>query len=99
MTRYELVCNGRTNGWNPSTDDVNAVNFYGMRPVEVAAQAGNVDEFTAIVSHPDFDPTGARPHYFAEVGRLSDDYGDAHVARLKPELAAYKARFLNSQAS
>jgi hypothetical protein len=66
-----------------------------MRPVEVAAQAGNLEEFVAIVSDPAFDPTGARPHYFAEVGRLSDGYGDATFARLKLALAAYKARFLN----
>jgi len=54
----------------------------------------DVDEFTAIVSHPGFSPSGARPHMFAEVGRISDGYGDASFRRLKPALDAYKARFL-----
>jgi hypothetical protein len=31
---------------------------------------------------------------FAEVGRISDGYGDASFKRLKPALDAYKARFL-----
>ncbi|MGF6637157.1 hypothetical protein [Paraburkholderia tuberum] len=95
MNGYELITHGRTSGWNPETDAVNAVNFYGMRPVEVAAQAGDVREFAAIVAHPDFDPTGARPHYFADVGRLSDGDGDARFARLRPELDAYKSRFVS----
>ncbi len=95
MNGYELVTHGRTSGWKPEIDAVNAVNFYGMRPVEVAAQAGDVREFTAIVAHPDFDPIGARPLFFAEVGRLSDGYGDARFARLRPELDAYRSRFLS----
>ncbi|NUY06215.1 hypothetical protein [Paraburkholderia youngii] len=96
MNSYELITHDRTSGWNPQSDAVNAVNLYGMRPAEVAAQAGDVREFAAIVAHPDFDPSGARPLFFAEVGRLSDGYGDARFARLRPELDAYKARFLSN---
>ena len=94
MNHYQLITHGQTSGLDASTNDVNGKNFYGMRPVEVAAQAGDVDEFTAIVSHPGFSPSGARPHMFAEVGRISDGYGDASFRRLKPALDAYKARFL-----
>ena len=93
MNTYELIANGQTSGWNPATNAVNAKNFYGMRPVEVAAQAGNIGEFVAIVEHPEFDPTGTRPFFFAEVGRLSDGYGDARFARFKAAISGYTARF------
>ncbi|WP_277184385.1 hypothetical protein [Caballeronia sp. BR00000012568055] len=59
----------------------------------MAAQAGNVDEFSAIVSHPAFNPVGARPHFFAEVGRLSDGVGDANFAHMKLLLEACRVRF------
>ncbi|WP_248324032.1 MULTISPECIES: hypothetical protein [unclassified Caballeronia] len=72
MNHYQLIAHGQTSGWNPSANEVNGKNFYGMLPVEVAAQAGDVDEFEAIVSHPEFNASGARPHRFAAVGRLSD---------------------------
>jgi hypothetical protein len=98
MNTYELIAHGQTSGWNPATNAVNAKNCYGMRPVEVAAQAGNIGEFVAIVEHPEFDPTGARPLFFAEVGRVSggDGDGDARFARFKAAISGYTARFTSS---
>jgi len=92
---YELIARGQTSGWNPAAYSVNAENGYGMRPVEIAAQAGNIDEFVAIVEHPEFDPTGTRPLFFAEVGRVSegDGDGDARFARFKAAISGYTARF------
>ena len=52
---YQLAGNLQTTGWHPSFD-VNAKNDYGMTPAEVALQAGNLDEFVVITSHPDFEP-------------------------------------------
>lgn len=69
MNTYELAGHRKTTGWIPKENDVNGVNFYGMRPVEVAAQAGDLKEFREIISHPDFDPRGARVRYFANVLR------------------------------
>lgn len=69
MNTYELAGHRKTTGWIPKENDVNGVNSYGMRPVEVAAQAGDLKEFREIISHPDFDPRGARVRYFANVLR------------------------------
>jgi hypothetical protein len=74
--------------------DVNAKNPYGMLPIEVAAQAGDVAEFRAIVDHPDFDPSQGRPHFFAKVGRDRDGYSNPErFAALDRELEAFDARF------
>lgn len=95
MNTYELIARGQTSGWNPAANSINAENVFGMRPVEVAAQAGNIDEFIAIVEHPEFDPTGTRPLFFAEVGRVSegDNAGDARFARFKAAISGYTERF------
>jgi len=53
---YQLAGNLQTTGWHPSFD-VNAKNDYGMTPAEVALQAGNLDEFVEITSHPEFEPS------------------------------------------
>jgi hypothetical protein len=50
---YQLSGRIHTTGWNPSFD-VNSTNDYGMTPTEVAMQAGNLNEFVEITSHPDF---------------------------------------------
>jgi hypothetical protein len=55
MNTYELAAKLQTTGWN-SQQDVNGRNFYGMTPAQVAAQAGNVEEFRAITSDATFDP-------------------------------------------
>jgi hypothetical protein len=69
MNTYQLAGHRKTTGWIPQENDVNGVNSYGMRPVEVAAQAGDLKEFREIIAHPDFDPKGARVRYFANVLR------------------------------
>lgn len=75
MNTYQLADHRKTTGWIPQVNDVNGVNFYGMRPVEVAAQAGDLKEFREIIAHPDFDPKGVRVRYFANVLR---DYRGEH---------------------
>ncbi|WP_321816984.1 MULTISPECIES: hypothetical protein [unclassified Paraburkholderia] len=91
---YQLVDHLKTSGWNPSENDVNGVNSFGMRPVDVAAQAGNVDEFLAIVSHPRFEIRGTRIRYFASM--LRDYRGDADdraaYARLLPHIVTLENR-------
>lgn len=52
---YQLAWRLQTTGWNPSFD-VNSANEFGMTPAEVAMQAGNLDEFVEITSHPEFQP-------------------------------------------
>lgn len=42
MNTYQLAGHRKTTGWISHENDVNGVNLYGMRPVEVAAQAGDV---------------------------------------------------------
>jgi hypothetical protein len=94
VNHYQLAGRDVTTGWNPATNDVNGLNAFQMRPVEVAAQAGDVQEFLAIVNDPSFDPNGARPFYFAEVGLGCGGMdSDKRYAQLLPELAAYRERF------
>lgn len=54
-SNYQLAGTLQTTGWNPNFD-VNATNEYGMTPAEVALQAGNLNEFVEITSHPEFQP-------------------------------------------
>jgi hypothetical protein len=94
MNSYELAWRDQTTGWDAEKNDVNGVNAYGMRPIEVAAQAGDVAEFRAIVNDPKFDPSGARPCFFADVGRNFGAYdAEKRYAALVPELDAYRNRF------
>lgn len=51
---YQMKFRDTTTGWDTTSNNVNAVNWFGMFPAEVALQAGNVDEFAAITDHPDF---------------------------------------------
>lgn len=51
---YQMKFRDTTNGWDSSCNDVNSKNWYGMFPAEVAIQAGNVEEFAAITTSPDF---------------------------------------------
>jgi hypothetical protein len=53
---YQLSTAGATTGWNPRDNDINGVNLYSMTPSQVAVQAGDVDDFKQIVSHPQFQP-------------------------------------------
>lgn len=93
--QYQLAGRDVTTGWNAATNDINGLNAFQMRPVEVAAQAGDVKEFRAIVNDPSFDPSGARPFYFAEVGLgCGGTDSDKRYEQLLPELAAYRERFL-----
>lgn len=95
MNRYQLADRGQTTGWHEADNDVNGLNEFRMRPVEVAAQAGNVEEFRAIMNHPSFEPTGARPFYFAEVGLGSGGTdADKRYRQLRPQLDAYRERFV-----
>jgi len=94
MNTYQLSTRGRTTGWNPACNDVNTRNAFQMLPIEVAAQAGDVDEFRAIMNDPAFDPIGARPRFFAEVGRNDpDDEANVRYQRLAPLLDEYRRRF------
>jgi len=94
MNNYELAGHGSTTGWNSRTNDVNGENFYKMRPIEVAAQAGNLAEFRAIMLDTAFVPTGARVQHFANIGRITGGIqAEERYARLLPDLALYKERF------
>ena len=94
MNNYELAGHGSTTGWNSKTNEVNGENFYKMRPIEVAAQAGNLVEFRAIMFDSAFEPTGARVQHFANIGRLSGGiHAEERYARLLPDLALYQERF------
>lgn len=53
---YQLSYAGQTTGWNPLDNDINGKNAFSMTPAQVAVQAGDVDEFVQIVSHPQFNP-------------------------------------------
>jgi hypothetical protein len=59
MNVYQLVAHGQTNRWNPACNGVNTRNGCQMLPIEVAAQAGDIAEFRAIMDNPAFDPIGA----------------------------------------
>jgi hypothetical protein len=59
MREYALFDKDTTTGWDAAAVQINVRNAFGMRPIEVAAQAANVEEFNAIRNHPDFDPAGA----------------------------------------
>ncbi|MBN3776597.1 hypothetical protein G3O06_03330 [Burkholderia sp. Ac-20345] len=92
MNTYQLIAHGQTSGWDAARNDVNTRNEYQMLPIEVAAQAGNVDEFRDIMNAPEFDPIGARPRFFAEVGRRSYDE-EARYTALQSALDEYRVRF------
>lgn len=82
---YQLAGNLRTTGWNAS-NDVNAKNEYGMTPAEVALQAGNVSEFAAITSHPDFQPESmGRVGLFLQICRRESE---SHYVALKQYLTS-----------
>ncbi|MGF6440533.1 hypothetical protein [Paraburkholderia youngii] len=95
MNTYQLAARGETTVWNPATNDVNGVNAFGMRPIEVAAQAGNVGEFVSIMNNPGFNPVGARPAFFVEVGLGSGGFESEtqRVKALRLQLAEYRSRF------
>jgi hypothetical protein len=94
MNSYELVWRDRTTGWDATKNDINGLNAYNMRPIEVAAQAGDIEEFRAIVNDPAFNAAGARPFFFADVGRKFGGFNaEQRYAALVPELAAFRKRF------
>ncbi len=101
MSEYVLVKNDRTSGWNGAGQGVNSPNSFGMLPIEVAAQAGDSDEFREIWAHPEFDPAVGNPHRFAEVGRMIRDYqpgAEERYARLKLALRDYGMQFPYNEA-
>jgi hypothetical protein len=92
INTYEVAFRDQTTGWNVASNDINGVNQYKMRPIEVAAQAGDVAEFCAIMKHPSFNASGARPRYFAEIGRVSrGERRDERYLALVPHLKALDA--------
>lgn len=52
---YILSGTAITSGWNDAMDPNNR-NSFGMSPVQVAIQAGNLVEFKSITESPSFDP-------------------------------------------
>jgi hypothetical protein len=97
MNPYALDFLFRTTKWDATKNDVNGLNEFKMRPIEVAAKAGDIDEFRAIVNDPSFNPAGARPFFFADVGRnFGGLNAEKRYAALLPELADYRKRFLAS---
>lgn len=95
MNSYQLADRDQTTGWDAAANDVNGINTFRMRPIEVAAQAGDVVEFNAIMNHPSFNPADARPFYFAEVGLGSGGFdAEKRHATLRPQLAMYRERFV-----
>lgn len=90
INSYEIAWRDQTTGWDAAENDVNGVNQYKMRPIEVAAQAGDIAEFCAIMADPAFNPAGARPRFFAEVGRGSrGEFRDNGYLGLIPHLKAF----------
>lgn len=82
---YQLAGNLQTTGWSPSFD-VNAMNDYGMTPTEVAMQAGNLNEFVEITSHPEFQPAKmGRVGLFMDICRRQSE---SHYNALKRHLDA-----------
>jgi len=67
---------GITTGWDAGKNDVNGLNVDGLRPIEVAAKALDLDEFLAIASHPDFNPLGVDPRRYADQS-LNTDLADS----------------------
>lgn len=53
---YQLSCSGKTTGWDSHDNNINGTNVFNMTPAQVSVQAGDVDDFSQIVSHPQFDP-------------------------------------------
>lgn len=73
MNTYELAASLQTTGWN-SQQDVNGKNSYGMTPAQVAAQAGDVEEFRAITTDAKFDPEKMGVvHTFFQICRTSSE--------------------------
>lgn len=73
MNTYQLAGTLQTTGWNTS-NDVNAKNDYGMTPAEVAMQAGDVSEFAAITSDPNFEPKSlGRVGLFLDICRRTSE--------------------------
>ena len=92
INTYEVAFRDQTTGWDVVSNDINGVNQYKMRPIEVAAQAGDVAEFCAIMEHPSFVASGARPRYFADVGRGSrGERRDERYLALVPHLKSFDA--------
>jgi len=92
INTYELAHRDQTSGWDLARNDINGVNLYKMRPIEVAAQAGDVAEFCAIMKHPSFVASGARPHFFADVGRAHrGEHRDERYLALLPHLKSFDA--------
>jgi hypothetical protein len=92
INTYGLAYRDQTTGWNVESNDINGVNQYNMRPIEVAAQAGDVAEFCAIMTHPSFVASGARPRFFADVGRGSrGERRDERFLALAPHLKTFDA--------
>jgi len=82
---YQLAGHLQTTGWHPSFD-VNAKNDYGMTPAEVALQAGNLNEFVEITSHPDFEPANmGRVGLFMDICRRESE---SHYKAMKQFLDA-----------
>jgi hypothetical protein len=82
---YQLATSLKTTGWNPSFD-VNAKNDYGMTPTEVALQAGNLSEFVAITSHPEFQPASmGRVRLFMDICRRESE---SHYKAIKQSFDA-----------
>jgi hypothetical protein len=96
MAEYILVGRDGTSGWDSARNSVNAPNSFGMRPIEVAAQAADVREFKEIYGHPDFDPSGVDPYRFVEVGRMQRDYmtgAEERYTEIKEALRGFNERF------
>ena len=93
--QYELISFNETNGWDDQVDDVNGLNLFKMHPIEVAAQSGDLDALQRIIKHPNFDPNGTRPLYFAEVGRVGrGSEGSKFYESVKATLVASGVNFL-----
>ncbi|NIF40143.1 hypothetical protein F3J14_04345 [Burkholderia sp. Tr-862] len=98
MSRYEycVADSDRTSGWAGSGQGVNEPNSYGMRPIEVAAQAADAEEFRMIFASPEFDPTLVNPFRFAEVGRMVRDYqhgAEERYAAIRKALSEFNDTF------
>lgn len=71
---YKMAFSDQTTGWDPSCNDVNAKNWFGMFPAEVALQAGDIKEFSEIISHPEFKPESlGRVDLFLETCRFESE--------------------------
>ena len=76
FNNYHVLSDNRTSGLQEIGSDINAYNFYGMTPLQVALEAGVIDEVQTILSDPQCDPLKK-----SRAGRSSESFIDAYESK------------------